>query len=121
MDLSFASVKRALRDKEPYVRRSAAYAIARLYQHDPTRTERESLVDELNELLYDNDLVIISDALAALSSITEKSKTLNLAIDKAHSLTLISLLRSANEWQQIYLLNSLMAYVPQTETEALIW
>lgn len=119
MDLSFASVKRALRDKEPYVRRSAAYAIARLYQHDPTRTERESLVDELNELLYDNDLVIISDALAALSSITEKSKTLNLAIDKAHSLTLISLLRSANEWQQIYLLNSLMAYVPQTETEAL--
>ena len=119
MDLSFASVKKALRDKDPYVRRSAAYAIARLYQHDATRTERESLVDELNELLYDNDLVIISDALAALSSITERSKTLNLAIDKAHSLTLISLLKTANEWQQVYLLNSLMAYVPQTENEAL--
>lgn len=119
LDLSFASVKRALRDKDPYVRRSAVYAIARMHQHDPARTERESLVDELNDLLHDNDLVVISDALAALSAITEKSKTLNLAIDKTHSLTLISLLRTANEWQQIYLLSSLMGYVPQTETEAL--
>ncbi|KAG5418248.1 hypothetical protein I9W82_003776 [Candida metapsilosis] len=119
LDLSFASVKRALRDKDPYVRRSAVYAIARMHQHDPARTERESLVDELNDLLHDNDSVVISDALAALSAITEKSKTLNLAIDKTHSLTLISLLRTANEWQQIYLLSSLMGYVPQTETEAL--
>ncbi|KAI5963837.1 hypothetical protein KGF57_001212 [Candida theae] len=119
MDLSFASVKRALKDKDPYVKRSAVYAIAKLYQHDPARTEGQSLVDELNELLYENDSIIISDALAALSSITESSKTLNLSIDKAHSLTLISLLRTTNEWQQIYLLNALMAYVPQTETEAL--
>lgn len=120
-DLSVETVKKLIRDKDPHVRQATAFAIARLHLNNVKRIkEMESLVDDLNNLLYDESTLVVSSALAALTDITERSKTLNLTIDKAHTLHLIKLLNSsANEWQQTYILNSLMAYVPQSEQEAL--
>ncbi|KAG7662178.1 uncharacterized protein J8A68_004306 [[Candida] subhashii] len=119
IDVGVSLATRMIKDPDPYVRKTTAFSIARLYQYDHGAVERENLVDELNKLLYDDDQLVVANALAALSSITENSKTLTLKIDKAHSLQLISFLDSTNEWHQIYLLNALMSYVPQRETEAL--
>ncbi|KAI5954281.1 hypothetical protein KGF54_002056 [Candida jiufengensis] len=116
VELSLSSISRSLQDKDPYVRRTAAFSVARLFQYTGEKT---NLVEDLNSLLYDNDSMVVSEALAALSYITERSKKLNLTIDKNHSIKLISLLKNANEWQQVYILNSLMSYVPQSENEAL--
>ncbi|KAI3404558.2 hypothetical protein KGF56_002657 [Candida oxycetoniae] len=118
-ELSVETIQRLVLDKDPYVRQATAFSIARLHLNDPARTEKASLIDLLNELLYDESPMVVSNALAALSSITERSKSLNLTIDKAHTLNLIKLLKVANEWQHVYLLNSLMAYIPQSEHEAL--
>ncbi|ODV77476.1 Adaptor protein complex beta subunit [Suhomyces tanzawaensis NRRL Y-17324] len=119
MELSFSTVKFKLEDADPYVRKIAAFSVSKLYQYDAERTEKEGFIDSLNELLYDKNQIVVSNALAALSYITEQSKTLSLTIDKAHSLTLISYLSNTNEWCQVYLLNSLMSYVPSTTNEAL--
>lgn len=119
IDLSITSCKRLLVDSDSEVRKSAAFAVARISQHDAARAEKENLVQQLNDLLYDSNSSVVSNALAALSSIIESNRNLNLTIDKSHALTLINLLSSANEWQQTYILNALMAYVPQTDDEAL--
>ncbi|KAI5962302.1 uncharacterized protein KGF55_003378 [Candida pseudojiufengensis] len=116
IELSLSSIQRSLHDKDSYVRRTAAFSIARLCQNIGEKT---NLIEELNELLYDNDSMVVAEALAALSCITERSKKLNLTIDKNHSKKLIALLKNANEWQQVYILNALMSYVPQSENEAL--
>ncbi|RCK63745.1 AP-1 complex subunit beta [Candida viswanathii] len=119
IELSVTSTTRLLSDSDPEVRKSAAYAVARIFQHDPARAEKENLVEQLNDLLYDSNPLVVSNALAALNSIIESSRNLNLTIDKNHAQTLINLLGSSNEWQQTYILNALMAYVPQTDDEAL--
>ncbi|SGZ55234.1 CIC11C00000003549 [Sungouiella intermedia] len=119
INMGFSLVKRLLQDKNPHVRTAAAFSVARLFQYDQNRTVSEGLVDDLNELLYDENQMVVMYTLAALNSITESSSTLNLAIDKNHSLTLTKGLANANEWRQVYLLNALMAFVPQTTQEAL--
>lgn len=111
--------KKLLQDKNPHVRTAAAFSVARLFQYDQKTTVADGLVDDLNELLYDENQMVVMHTLASLSSITENSTSLNLAIDKSHSLTLTKGLANANEWRQVYLLNALMSFVPQTSEEAL--
>lgn len=119
IQLTAQCIPSALADSSPQVRREAAFAVSRLYQHDPDLTTSLKFLDGINELLHDSNANVVTNALAALSSITEQGKTLSLTIDRNHSLTLISLLGKSNEWSQVYILNSLMSYVPQTEEDAL--
>ncbi|KAK6201471.1 adaptin N terminal region-domain-containing protein [Scheffersomyces amazonensis] len=117
--ISFEVIKKLLNDNDPEVRKASAYCVSRLFQNDPDRAIRDQLINNLNELLYDNNQIVVSNTLAALNSITETNKSLTLTIDKAHSIALISHLNVANEWCQVYILNSLSSYVPQTSDEAL--
>lgn len=117
--MGFTIAKKLLQDKNPHVRTAAAFSVARLFQYDQKTTVADGLVDDLNELLYDENQMVVMHTLASLSSITENSASLNLAIDKNHSLTLTKGLANANEWRQVYLLNALMSFVPQTTEEAL--
>lgn len=121
VDLTFNLIEQSLRDPDPYMRKTAAFSVSKLYQHDPERTIKLQLIDNLNDLLYDVDPIVVSNALAALSFITEQQlgKVLTLTIDKNHAMTLVSFLGTANEWSQIYILNSLLSFVPQTQTDAL--
>ncbi|CAI5757259.1 unnamed protein product [Candida verbasci] len=118
-NLSVQLIKSAFQDPDPYLRKTAAYSVSRLFQHDPIMTEQENLVEELNQLLYDDSPLVISNALASLNYITENSRKFDLVINKNHTLKLISLLLTANEWQQTYLINSLMSYIPQDDEESL--
>lgn len=118
-DLLFKSVKKGLTDSDPYVRRISAFAVARLHQQNPTKTAELRLIEDLNELLYDSNQAVLSNALAALNSITETDKSLSLSIDRNNCLTITGFLNKTNEWNQAYILNALMAYVPQTSEEAL--
>lgn len=117
--LGLPMAKRLLHDNSPHVRTSAAFAAARLYQHDNERTMKHGLIEDLNELLYDENEVVVANALAALNSITESDKSLQLTIDKNHSLSLAKSLSSANECRRVYLLHALMSFVPQESNDAL--
>lgn len=117
--LGFDIVRPLLLDKNPHVRTTAAFSVARLFQYDPEKVGRSGLIDVLNDLLYDSNETVVANALAALNSITENSPALNLNIDKDHLLTLTDSILHANEWRKVYLLDALMAYVPQTSKDAL--
>lgn len=125
VDLAFSHLGRLLRDPDPYVRRTALFAVSKLYHAEPHRTVELKLIDELNALLYDHDPAMTTNALAALSFITEQQQgprllDLSLTIDAAHAVQLASLLNRSNEWGQIYILNALSgSFVPQHQAEAL--
>lgn len=119
VDLAMTAIKHALQDVNPHVRTAAAFAVGRIYQHDPKQTLLLLYIEALNDLLYDENQTVVCNALAALNLITETSSTLNLKINKDHSLALVRNVSLANEWHQVYLLNAVMLYVPEKCSDAL--
>lgn len=120
IDLSINTIRELSKDKDPYVRCIAAFAVSRVYQHASETATSANLIEELNTLLYDNDETVVSNTLASLGYITENGKTLTLNIDYEHAKSLLSFLDRTSEWSQVYLLNALMSYVPQTTEDALV-
>ncbi|KAL2761097.1 hypothetical protein ACRALDRAFT_1037963 [Sodiomyces alcalophilus JCM 7366] len=113
-------VKRTLRDADPYVRKTAAYCVAKLYDHDRRMVEASDLIDRLNTLLRDDNPTVVASALAALMDIWERSDSIKLTIDYSNASKMVAILPDCSEWGQTYILEALMSYVPQESGEALL-
>lgn len=107
-----------LRDDDPYVRKTAAYAAAKLWHQKNEAVEKAGIVNDLNELIADTNPMVVSAALAALMDITEESDELQLSIDKTNAFNLAHILSECNEWSQIYILQALMSFVPRQSLDA---
>ncbi len=112
-------IRSLLQDEDPYVRKTACFGIARLYEYDSALIQKKGLVNDLNGLLKDQNPTVVSSALSALNDITERTPNLKLSIDKKHANTLVGLLPQCNEWFQSYVLQAIMSYVPQTQDDAI--
>lgn len=65
-------LRHCLKDKDPYVRKTAAICVAKLYTADPRKAEKEGFVDMLRDMLLDTNATVISNAVAALTEIGER-------------------------------------------------
>lgn len=90
--------KQLLRDNDPYVRKTAAFCVAKLYDHDKELTQRHDLVNRLNSLLQDNNPTVVASALAGLMDIWEKGNGIQLNIDYGHASKLLSILPDCSEY-----------------------
>ncbi|OJD27873.1 hypothetical protein ACJ73_00732 [Blastomyces percursus] len=113
-------LKFLLGDDDPYVRKTAAFCVAKLYDHDPRLVEKSDLIYQLNEMLKDDNPTVVSSALAALTDLWERSESIQLTIDYKSASKIISILPDCSEWGQTYVLEALMSYVPQESAEALL-
>ncbi|GAM36960.1 vesicle-mediated transport-related protein [Talaromyces pinophilus] len=113
-------VKHLMVDIDPYVRKTAAFCVAKLYDHHKKMVESSDLIDRLNKMLRDENPTVVSSVLAALVDIWERSESISLTIDYASASKVVSVLADCSEWGQTYILESLMAYVPRDSGEALI-
>ncbi|KAI1261048.1 AP-2 complex subunit beta [Xylariaceae sp. FL1019] len=111
-------VKRLLRDSDPYVRKTAAYCVAKLYDHDKLMVEQSDLIERLNRLLRDDNPTVVASALASLMDIWERSETIKLTLDYSNASKMVAILPDCSEWGQTYILEALMSYVPQESGEA---
>ncbi|KAH9883764.1 AP-2 complex subunit beta [Xylariomycetidae sp. FL2044] len=111
-------VKHLLRDVDPYVRKTAAFCVAKLYDHDKHMVEGSDLIDRLNQLLRDDNPTVVASALASLMDIWERSDSIKLTIDYNNASKMVSILPDCSEWGQTYILEALMSYVPQEAGEA---
>ncbi|XXG95054.1 hypothetical protein Hte_001314 [Hypoxylon texense] len=111
-------VKRLLRDADPYVRKTAAFCVAKLYDHDKYMVEQSDLIDRLNQLLRDDNPTVVASALAGLMDIWERSDSIKLTIDYSNASKMVAILPDCSEWGQTYILEALMSYVPQESGEA---
>ncbi|KAI8173175.1 AP-1 complex subunit beta [Colletotrichum sp. SAR 10_86] len=113
-------VKHMLKDADPYVRKTAAFCVAKLYDHDRRMVEGSDLIDRLNTLLRDDNPTVVASALASLMDIWERSDAIKLTIDYSNASKMVAILADCSEWGQTYILEALMSYVPQDGNEALL-
>ncbi|CAE7175142.1 hypothetical protein P3342_007912 [Pyrenophora teres f. teres] len=111
-------LKNLLKDSDPYVRKTAAFCVAKLYDHDRHLVEGSGLIDKLNGMLRDENPTVVSSALAGLMDIWERGENIKLTIDYASASKIVSILPDCSEWGQTYILEAMMNYVPQDTSEA---
>ena len=109
-------LRRALRDQDPYVRKTAAICVAKLYEISPEQIEDQGVIDSLNELLADSNPMVVSNAVAALAEINAHGKQA-LILTSATVAKLLAVLDQCAEWGLIFILDVLVTYSP-TEKEA---
>ena len=66
-------LRKCLRDEDPYVRKTAAISVAKLYDISPQLVEEHGFIDLLQDLFSDSNPMVVSNAVAALSDISEAS------------------------------------------------
>ena len=134
VEASLPIVKHMLKDGDPYVRKTAAFCVAKLYDHDRGMVEKSDLIDRLNSALRDDNPTVVASALAGLMDIWEKSDAIKLTIDYGNASKMVAILPDCSEyvclfrqastpliydrWGQTYILEALMFYVPQDSGEA---
>ncbi len=90
-------LKALLKDNDPYVRKTAAFCVAKLYDHDRNLVESSDLIDRLNLMLRDENPTVVSSALAALMDIWERSESIKLTIDYSNASKIVQILPDCSE------------------------
>ena len=121
-------LKKALRDSDPYVRKTAATAVAKMYSINLAKVEEGGFLEILQDLMSDSNPTVVSNAVAALCEIREVSgvngvpganPNNDLAEFKPQTVhTLLNALNEASEWGQVYILEGLSGYHAKTQEEA---
>jgi len=58
------------RDEDPYVRKTAALCIAKIYEMNPKKVDEYNFFERLTEMLSDGNGMVVSNAVAAISDIS---------------------------------------------------
>jgi vesicle coat complex subunit len=93
-----------LRDSDPYVRKTAAFCVAKLYDHDRDLVEgsgsgnNQGLIEGLNGLLKDDNPTVVASALVALMDIWERNENIKLTIDHTNASKIVQILPDCSEY-----------------------
>jgi AP-1 complex subunit beta-1 len=109
---------RALRDDDPYVRKTAAVCVAKLYDIAPELVAERGFLDTLHDLISDSNPSVVANAVAALSEIAESSGKDVMKVSAAVLQKLLAALNECTEWGQVFILDSLSKYTPADGREA---
>jgi AP-2 complex subunit beta-1 len=97
VEATVGPLKKLLKDSDPYVRKTAAFTVAKLYDHDKHLVEGSDLIDRLNLMLRDENPTVVSSALASLMDIWERSDSIKLTIDYASASKIVQILPDCSE------------------------
>ncbi|KAG7342942.1 Armadillo-type fold [Nitzschia inconspicua] len=111
-------LSRALRDEDPYVRKTAAVCVAKLYDIAPDLVAERGFLETLHDLISDSNPSVVANAVAALSEIAESSGKDVMKISAAVLQKLLAALNECTEWGQVFILDSLAKYTPADGREA---
>ncbi|TYI15852.1 hypothetical protein ES332_A08G215000v1 [Gossypium tomentosum] len=87
-------LQRCLKDDDPYVRKTAAVCVAKLYDINAELVEDRGFLESLKDLISDNNPMVVANTVAALAEIQEHSSR---PIFEITSHTLSKLLTALNE------------------------
>ena len=109
-------LKDALNDEDPYVRKTAAISVAKLFDIWPERCEELEFVDRLVDLISDGNAMVVSNAVASLLEIT-KRKGQFFEMDGSSLHKLLTALSEWTEWDRWYILDFLAIHLPSDTRE----
>ncbi|KAE9026927.1 AP-2 complex subunit beta [Phytophthora fragariae] len=112
-------LRRCLQDEDPYVRKTAAICVSKLYDINPDMVEEQGFLDMLRDLISDSNPTVVANAIAALSEIADNSAgAAAFKISKSVLQKLLAALNECNEWGQVFVLDALAGYTPADSREA---
>jgi len=111
-------LSRALRDEDPYVRKTAAVCVAKLYDIAPALVQERGFLEILHDLISDSNPSVVANGVAALSEIAETSGKDVMKISASVLQKLLAALNECTEWGQVFILDSLAKYTPADGREA---
>jgi len=94
---TYTPLKRLLKDNDAYVRKTAAFTVAKMYDHDKRFVEDSDLIERLNTMLRDENPTVVASALAALTDIWQRSESIKLTIDYANASNIVQILPDCSE------------------------
>ncbi|CAL8461997.1 g1528 [Coccomyxa elongata] len=100
-------LQRCLKDDDPYVRKTAAVCVAKLYDINPELVEDRGFLDLLKDLLADSNPMVVANAVAALADIRETSSHNLLVLTNQALFKLLRALNECTEWGQVYILDAI--------------
>lgn len=112
-------LRKCCQDPDPYVRKTCAICIPKVYDINPELVEDQRFIEILKDMLSDPNPMVVANAVAGLAEISETmGKDLIDLENKATIPKLLAALNECNEWGQVFILDALSAYVPSGSGDA---
>eukprot|EP00798_Chlamydomonas_sp_ICE-L_P007115 gene7115-219_t len=109
-------LQRCLKDDDPYVRKTAAVCVAKLFDINPELVDDRGFLDMLRDMLSDANPMVVANALASLQEIQEISGK---EMMTSHTLfKLLAALNECTEWGQVFILDSIAAFETRDSKDA---
>ena len=105
-------LRQCLKDPDAYVRKTAVFGVAKLYDIIPEAVENANLFNDLLQLLNDENPMVVSNTTATIFEINEKRTTPIFQINSDNIAPLLSALNSCTDWCQTIILDALSRYKP---------
>ncbi|KAG9250544.1 adaptin N terminal region-domain-containing protein [Emericellopsis atlantica] len=104
-------LRKTLRDESPYVRKTAAICVAKLFDLNPAMCIENGFLESLQELIGDPNPMVVSNSVQALSEISETAPETNaLVVNAAKLKKLLMALNECTEWGRVTILTTLADY-----------
>ena len=111
-------LKDALVDEDPYVRKTAAICVAKLYDISPELIEDNEFFPLLANLLSDGNAMVVANTVATLSEIQRVKGAPAVVLTCTLITKALAALNECSEWGQVYILDAVAGYVPADSAEA---
>lgn len=106
-------LRRTLRDDSPYVRKTAAICVAKLYDLNPELCVDNGFLTSLQELVGDSNASVVANAVSALAEIQETSpESQALEVNSSTLTKLLAALNECSEWGRVAILHAISLYSP---------
>ena len=107
-----------IKDKDAYVRKTAAMCVSKLYQTSPQQVRENGFIDILHNCLEDENPIVVANSMSALSEISILSGVNQIKIKSKNLKNILDSLNKANEWAQVQILDALIFYNPKKSSHA---
>jgi AP-1 complex subunit beta-1 len=112
-------LRKTLKDESPYVRKTAAICVAKLFDLNPTMCLENGFLETLQEMIGDPNPMVVANSVQALSEIGEAApKTRALQITPTTLKKMLMALNECTEWGRVTLLSALADYKASDVKEA---
>ncbi|KEF62818.1 uncharacterized protein A1O9_00791 [Exophiala aquamarina CBS 119918] len=112
-------LRKTLRDESPYVRKTAAICVAKLFDLNPAMCLENGFLEILQEMIGDPNPMVVANSVQALSEIGESAPETNaLQITPNTLKKLLMALNECTEWGRVTILSTLADYKAQDVKEA---
>ncbi|EGE07964.1 AP-1 complex subunit beta-1 [Trichophyton equinum CBS 127.97] len=112
-------LRKTLRDESPYVRKTAAICVAKLFDLNPTLCLENGFLEALQEMIGDPNPMVVANSVTALAEISETSpETKALQITPNTLRKMLMALNECTEWGRVSVLTNLANYTPKDQKES---